>query len=118
MMNAIDVLGGVIRETRLRLGLTQSQVAERADVEVRTIMHIENGKTNPTWEIVFPLIRALEIDPRLIFYPELNREDEAMSHMKILLSKCSEDDIQSLIPICEAVLCVFHERGGIQIEDK
>lgn len=49
MMNAIDVLGGVIRETRLRLGLTQSQVAERADVEVRTIMHIENGKTNPTW---------------------------------------------------------------------
>ena len=113
MMNAIDVLGGVIRETRLRLGLTQSQVAERADVEVRTIMHIENGKTNPTWEIV-----ALEIDPRAIFYPELKREDEAMAHIQILLSRCSEDDIRSLIPICEAVLSVFHERSGIRIEDK
>ena len=112
MMNAIDVLGGVIRETRLRLGLTQSQVAERADVEVRTIMHIENGKTNPTWEI------ALEIDPRAIFYPELKREDEAMAHIQILLSRCSEDDIRSLIPICEAVLSVFHERSGIRIEDK
>jgi len=118
MMNAIDVLGGVIRETRLRLGLTQSQVAERADVEVRTIMHIENGKTNPTWEIVFPLIRALEIDPRAIFYPELKREDEAMAHIQILLSRCSEDDIRSLIPICEAVLSVFHERSGIRIVEK
>lgn len=118
MMNAIDVLGSVIRETRLRLGLTQSQVAERADVEVRTIMHIENGKTNPTWEIVFPLIRALEIDPRAIFYPELKREDEAMAHIQILLSRYSEDDIRSLIPICEAVLSVFHERSGIRIEDK
>ena len=118
MMNAIDVLGGVIRETRLRLGLTQSQVAERADVEVRTIMHIENGKTNPTWEIVFPLIRALEIDPHASFYPELKREDEAMAHIQILLSRCSEDDIRSLIPICEAVVSVFHERSGIRIEDK
>jgi DNA-binding XRE family transcriptional regulator len=117
-MNAIEALGSVIKDTRLRLGYTQSQVAEKAGVEVRTIMHIENGKTNPTWEIVFPLIRALEIDPRAVFYHELNREDEAMSHMQILLSKCSEDDIQSLIPICEAVLGVFHERGGFQIEDK
>ena len=118
MMNAIKVLGGVIRDTRLRRGYTQSQVAEKAGVEVRTIMHIENGKTNPTWEIVFPLIRALEIDSRLIFYPELNRDDEAMAHIQILLSRCSEQDIQSLIPICEAVLSVFHERDCIQIEDK
>ena len=117
-MNAIEALGSVIKDTRLRLGYTQSQVAEKAGVEVRTIMHIENGKTNPTWEIVFPLIRALEIDPRAVFYPELNREDEAMSHMQILLSRCSEDDIRSLIPICEAVLSVFHERNGIRIEDK
>ena len=130
MMNAIESLGRVIKDTRLRLGYTQSQLAEKVGVEVRTIMHIENGIGNPTWEVVFPLIRALEIDPRTVFYPELNREDEAVfypelnredeavSHMQILLSRCSEDDIRSLIPICEAVLSVFHERSGIRIEDK
>jgi len=48
----------------------------------------------------------------------LKREDEAMAHIQILLSRCSEDDIRSLIPICEAVLSVFHERSGIRIEDK
>lgn len=117
-MNAIESLSCVVKDARLRLGYTQSQLAEKVGVEVRTVMHIENGIGNPTWEVVFPLIRALEIDPRAIFYPELNREDEAMSHMQILLSRCSEDDIRSLIPICEAVLSVFHERNGIKIEDK
>ena len=117
-MNAIESLGCIVKEARLRLGYTQSQLAEKVGVEVRTVMHIENGIGNPTWEVVFPLIRALEIDPRAIFYPELNREDEATSHMQILLSKCSEDEIKSLIPICEAVLGVFNNRGSIPIEDK
>lgn len=117
-MNAIESLGCVVKDTRLRLGYTQNQLAEKIGVEVRTIMHIENGIANPTWEVVFPLIRALEIDPRTIFYPELNREDEAMAHIQILLSSCSEQDIRSLIPICETVLSVFHERDCIQIEDK
>ena len=118
MMNAIESLGRVIKDTRLRLGYTQSQLAEKVGVEVRTIMHIENGIGNPTWEVVFPLIRALEIDPRAIFYPELKREDEAMAHIRILLSRCSEEDIRSLIPVCETVLSVFHERNSIRIEDK
>lgn len=118
MMNAIQSLGSIIKDTRLCLGYTQNQLAEKVGVEVRTIMHIENGIGNPTWEVVFPLIRALKIDPRSVFYPELKREDEAMTQIKILLSGCSEEDIRYLIPICEAVLDVFHERGGIQIEDK
>ena len=117
-MNAIESLGCVVKDTRIRLGYTQNQLAEKIGVEVRTIMHIENGIANPTWEVVFPLIRALEIDPRLVFYPELNRDDEAMAQIQILLSQCSEEDIRSLTPICEAVLGVFHERGGIQIGDK
>ena len=117
-MNAIEALGSVVKQIRLQQGLTQSQVAEKIGVEARTIMYIENGKTNPTWEIVFPLIRALEIDPRIVFYPELNREDEAMAQIEILLSKCSDEDIQSLIPICETILKVFHDRSGLQIRDK
>jgi len=54
----------------------------------------------------------------VIFYPELKREDEAMAHIQILLSRCSEEDIRSLIPVCETVLSVFHERNSIRIEDK
>ena len=43
-MNAIDVLGGVIRETRLKLGLTQSQVAEKAGVELPKAEYSKEAK--------------------------------------------------------------------------
>ena len=84
-------------------------------VEVRTIMHIENGVGNP---VVFPLIRKLNIDPRIVFYPELTRDDEALSQMQILLAQCNEKDINDLIPIFNAVIDVLHSRDNIAITDK
>ena len=38
------MLGGVLRERRRRLGLTQEELAERAGVSVRTICHVETGR--------------------------------------------------------------------------
>ena len=38
-----------------------------ADIEVRTVMHIENYEDNPKMVALYALIRALEIDPREIF---------------------------------------------------
>ena len=45
-----------------------------ADIDVRTVMNIENHKANPKMEVLYPLIRALRIDARTIFNPELQRE--------------------------------------------
>ena len=41
-----------------------------ADIEVRTVMHIENYEDNPKMAALYALIRVLEIDPREIFYPD------------------------------------------------
>ena len=62
MMNAIEALGSVVKETRLQQGLTQIQLAEKVGVEARTIMYIENGKTNPNWDNVFQLVRAMDVN--------------------------------------------------------
>ena len=117
-MYAAECLGNVVRQVRQKLGYTQNDVAEMVGVEVRTIMHIENGVGNPTWEVVFPLIRKLNIDPRIVFYPELTRDDEALSQMQILLAQCNEKDIDDLIPIFKAVISVLHSRDNIAITDK
>ena len=62
-------LGDAVKKARGELGLTQNQVADQIDVDVRTVMNIENYKGNPKMEILFPLIRALKIDSREIFHP-------------------------------------------------
>lgn len=42
-VDAWDRLGAAIARRRYRLGLTQEQVADLADVSVNTIRHLENG---------------------------------------------------------------------------
>ena len=96
MSGYAKILGDIIKARRLELNLTQSEVAEKIDVDVRTILNIENHKGNPKWEILYPLIRALEIDVSALFYPEL----------------------QALYPICEAVLTALRSNSCIQIENK
>ena len=113
-----QVLGDVVRDARKRLSLTQNDVADLADVDVRTILNIENHKGNPTLEILYPLIRALKIDPTAIFYPEANRESESVTQFQIFLSQCSDEEMRILLPICETVRSVFRSRQSIPVVDE
>lgn len=61
-------LGDAVKRARAELGFTQNQVAEAADIDVRTVLNIENYKGNPKMEVLFPLVRVLKMDSREIFY--------------------------------------------------
>jgi transcriptional regulator with XRE-family HTH domain len=52
------------RLRRYELGLTQEELAERADFHVNYIGGIERGERNPSVESVVALAKALEISPR------------------------------------------------------
>lgn len=48
----IEELGNTLKERRKTLGITQAHLAELAGVNMNTIIRIENGKINPTIEVV------------------------------------------------------------------
>lgn len=77
-------LGNAVKSTRYQRGLTQLQVADMADIDVRAVMNIENYKANPKMEVLYPLIRALRIDARTIFNPELQRETPALQQLRLI----------------------------------
>ena len=54
-------------------------------------------------EVLFPLIRALKIDPWKVFYPEWNDQNAAFRQMQLLLKECSEEEIEVLLPVCKTV---------------
>lgn len=118
MSGYAKILGDIIKARRLELNLTQSEVAEKNDVDVRTILNIENHKGNPKWEILYPLIRALEIDVSALFYPERNPERDDLTRFYLLLSQCTGGELQALYPICEAVLTALRSNSCMQIENK
>lgn len=99
MLDYAHTLGDAVKRARGKSGLTQSEVADAADVDVRTVLNIENYKGNPKMEVLYPLIRALKIDAREIFNPEMQRDTPALRQLRLLIEDCSEEEAASIIPI-------------------
>ncbi|HEU0130274.1 MAG TPA: helix-turn-helix transcriptional regulator [Mycobacteriales bacterium] len=57
------VFGARLRDLRHELGLTQSDVAERAGVSLKYLSQIERGTRNPTLAVVVQLSHALDTTP-------------------------------------------------------
>lgn len=103
-------LGKAVRKARLAQNLTQGQLAERIGIDQRTVLNIENHKGNPKFEVLFPLIRALKIDPNEVFYPELQEENPALHQLQALVSDCSEDEARDLLALCQSALPIFRAK--------
>ncbi len=108
-------LGDAVRKARADLGYTQAQVAERIDIDARTVLNIENYKGNPKMEVLFPLIRALRIDSNEIFYPEMHRETTALRQLRLLIEECSEEEARALIPVVQSVTAVFRKKDPLDV---
>lgn len=101
-------LGDAVRDARTSQGLTQREVANRIDIDVRTVLNIENYKGNPKIEILYPLIRTLNIDPLRIFYPERHSVGDTYRKMQLLMTQCTEKDLEMLYSVSTAILSVLH----------
>lgn len=109
MTDYTRILGDAVKRARGKMGLTQSEIAERIDVDQRTILNIENYKGNPKLEVLFPLIRALKIDPREIFNPEFQRDCPSLRQLRLIIEDCSEDEAAALIPVFNSMLAALRE---------
>lgn len=109
-------LGDVIKRARGKLGLTQNEVADAADIDVRTVLNIENYKGNPKMEVLYPLVRVLKIDAREIFNPEIRRESPALRQLRLLIEDCSEEEAAAIIPVFQSVLTALHDQSATPIK--
>lgn len=110
-------LSDAVKKARSSLGLTQGQLAEKINIDQRTILNIENCKGNPKMKILYPLIRALKIDAREIFNPEMERDDPAISRLRFTIESCSEKEAETLIPVVDAVLEALRSSQVIDVRD-
>ena len=99
-----------------KLGLTQNEVADMADVDVRTVLNIENYKGNPKMEVLYPLVRALKIDAREIFNPEIRRETPALRQLRVMIEEFSEEEAAAIIPVFQSVLTALRDKNALPIE--
>lgn len=63
-------MGAIIQQTRATRGITQAALAEKIEVSLRTIIAIEKGKRNPTFDVLYKVIDELNIPADLIFHSD------------------------------------------------
>ena len=116
MIDYLLSLGTIVKENRIKMGLTQNKLAELADIDAQTVQNIELFRTDPKMSVMFPLIRALHIDPRDVYYPELRDTQEARTELDMLLADCSEEQIRAILPVIRAALDLLKAKDGIAVK--
>ena len=109
-------LGNSIRKARISMNLTQYQLADAVGVDPRTILNIENHKGNPKMEVLYPLIRTLNIDANEIFYPSQESTSQTLIHIHHLLNECTESEAEVILPLVKSVLSALRNQNAKKIE--
>lgn len=104
MQDYAKALGNAVRDARIHAGLTQEEVAERIGMSTRTVMNIEKGRSNPELTTVTSLIRILNIDPNLVFFPDRSKGSAAQQQLITLIRGLSETEAEAATPAIRGII--------------
>jgi transcriptional regulator with XRE-family HTH domain len=62
-MPVVVYIGDKLKEIRTRRLLTQTELAEKAEVDPSTVVHVERNRTEPQFRTIRKLAKALDVDP-------------------------------------------------------
>lgn len=68
--------GKIIRELRIKKGMTQEYLADKTEVTARTIQRIENGEFDPRAYTLQMIAKALEVDYKILSENEPDDEGQ------------------------------------------
>lgn len=103
MNQSINTLGDIVRATRKSKHLSQEALAERIGVCKRTIIDIENNSGNPKFEILYPLVRELDLPLYQVFYPEVSENFELKNILMQELNNCSEYEMKIILSVVKSL---------------
>lgn len=95
-------LGSIIKQARIEEGLTQAQLAEKADISTRYLMDIENKNDIPSLKVFIALISALRLPLDPLLYPGT----EGTEKLHRLLSQCNDKQVTVITAITQSMLDV------------
>ena len=104
MQNNTDILGIVVKTARLKAGMTAEALAERVDITERYLYRIENKGQKPKFDVLWRLIRVLDIAPEEIFYPDKPSNDSKIAEMLRVLSACDERALEVVEATAKALI--------------
>jgi len=97
-------IGTVIKPIRQQADITMERLAERTGITERYLYRIENEGKNPSFDVLYKLIRELGIDPNLIFYPEKEQKNTELESLVHMLYQCDERALEVIKATVKALI--------------
>lgn len=98
------VVGNRLLAVRKRLGLTQTEVAERAELSGRTYADIERGSVNMRIETFLHICHALQVTPDEILTDENFRFSSRQEELMERLNRCSSKERETALNLLAVYL--------------
>ncbi|MDX8338557.1 helix-turn-helix domain-containing protein [Draconibacterium sp. IB214405] len=99
--------GKLIKELRIKKGMTQEELAEKTEVSARTIQRIENGQVDPRAYTLQMIAKALEVDYNLFKSIEADEKEETEKQNNIWLGFLH---LSGIIPLLFPTLLMWRAR--------
>ena len=102
-----ETVGKRVKEVRKQKGISQEELAERADLSAQYISQIETGRKRGSLPTYNKLAKALDvsIDELTGSYSESGR---VLSDVDLILQDCTEEERKLLVEILRVVKEVLH----------
>jgi len=103
-MDQRGLLGKRIQELRLGRGLSQETLAEKMGVNAKYLGFIEQGRANPTLDVLLNIARCLKVEPVDLFnYAWINLSDsEVRKRIKALADDTDGERLREMLALLKA----------------
>lgn len=98
------ILGAAIRKARMDEHISQEELAEKIGITPTHIKHIESGHRKPSIEILYRIVRILNMSLDDLFFPEKNDGLEEYRKADRLMRRCDAKQLRVLYATMEALL--------------
>lgn len=99
-----STIGNRMFSIRKRMGMTQSEVAEAAELSTRTYADIERGNVNMRIETVLKICNVLHITPDVILTTEDSSISARQQELWERLNDCSPKDKETALKLLSVYL--------------
>lgn len=89
-----ETVGQLIKKARKHSNLTIEALADKVGVSERYLYRIENEGKTPSFDVLYKLIRYLNISSDSIFYPEKPSKESKIEDLVRMLNNCNERDLE------------------------
>lgn len=96
------IIADNIREERKRLGLTQAELAERADISIDTIKSVEGGRRAMSLDTYLNIVQALETSPLVLM--SRKHPEKYLERFAFMMNRRNEKEIEFALYMVEQLL--------------